>query len=373
MVNNKEDDMAATNGWPGVVKAEPDFSQVLKVLKHQKPDRPVLAELFMNEPLHKLVVGPEFMKKYEGHPRAGTMLTIMGFRNLGYDYATVRASDFQFTRKEVAHKQTISLNDGAVITDRASFEKYPWTEPSSFSTDRLKECGPLLPRGMKFIIIGPGGVLENAIRLMGYEALCVMIYEDEKLVQDVFDAIGRRLVDYYSAAVSYDSVGAIWANDDWGFKTQTMLSPADMRRFVIPWHKKIAEVAHAAGKPVIMHSCGCLSEVMDDIVGVIKHDGKHSYEDAIEPVEQAYERLAGRIAVIGGMDVDFVCRSTPAEVYKRARAMVERTKARGGYALGTGNSVPEYVPQANYFAMLAAANQERDPAWAEYAGRLASA
>ena len=128
-----------------------------------------------------------------------------------------------------------------------------------------------------------------------------------------------------------------------------------MRRFVVPWHRKIAEVVHAAGRPTVMHSCGCLDAVMDDIVNVIRHDGKHSYEDAIRPVEQAYEQMVGRIAVIGGLDVDFVCRSQPAEVFERAQAMLERVAGRGGYALGTGNSVPEYVPQENYFAMLAAA------------------
>jgi uroporphyrinogen decarboxylase len=329
----------------------------------------VLAELFKNGPLDKLVAGDEVAARYAGHPRADTLLTIHSFRNLGYDYATIRASDFKFPVGEHAQKNTISLNDAPVITDRASFEKYPWPELSMFPS-KLADLKGLVPDGMKLIIIGPGGVLENAIRLVGYDNLCLMIYDDPKLVEEIFAAVGRRLVDYYREAVQHDIVGAVWANDDWGFKTQTMLAPADMRRFVVPWHKKIAEVAHAAGRPTIMHCCGRLDEVYDDIIDIIRHDGKHSYEDAIEPVEQAYERLSSRIAVIGGMDVDFVCRSTPAEVYRRARAMVERSAARGSYALGTGNSVPEYVPHANYFAMLAAANRERDDAWAEWADKL---
>jgi uroporphyrinogen decarboxylase len=35
--------------------------------------------------------------------------------------------------------------------------------------------------------------------------------------------------------------------------------------------------------------------------------------------------------------------------------MLERTAGRGGYALGTGNSVPDYVPDENYLAMIRAA------------------
>jgi hypothetical protein len=34
--------------------------------------------------------------------------------------------------------------------------------------------------------------------------------------------------------------------------------------------------------------------------------------------------------------------------------MVRRTGCRG-WALGSGNSIPDYVPDANYFAMVSAA------------------
>ena len=98
---------------------------------------------------------------------------------------------------------------------------------------------------------------------------------------------------------------------------------------------------------------------MDDIVDRIGYDAKHSYEDAIMPVEQAYDRLAGRIAVLGGIDVDFICRSTPDQVYRRSLDMLERSADRGGYALGSGNSIPEFVPRDNYFAMLRAVTETR--------------
>ncbi len=351
--------MSSESYWQGPISAAPDFENVLKVLRGEVPDRPTLMELFMNGPLHRKVLGPKDLAEIEGHPRSDTLLTIRSFRNLGYDYATLRASDFRFPSGQRQSKNTRSLNDGALITDRESFEKLVWPEPQQFPSERLEVAAELLPEGMKLIVIGPGGILENVIDLVGYEQLCLMVFDDPELVEEIFVAVGERLVRYYRDAVQYEAVGAVWANDDWGFKTQTMLSPEDMRRYVIPWHAKIAETVHAAGKPVVMHSCGCLDSVMEDIIGVIKHDGKHSYEDTIQPVEDAYEELVGRIAVIGGMDMDFVCRSTPDEVYERSRAMLERVAARGGYALGTGNSVPEYVPDENYFAMLAAAWEHR--------------
>ena len=48
-------------------------------------------------------------------------------------------------------------------------------------------------------------------------------------------------------------------------------------------------------------------------------------------------------------------RSPGEAVYKRSRAMLERAAARGSFALGTGNSVPEYIEDEKYFAMTRAA------------------
>jgi uroporphyrinogen decarboxylase len=179
-----------------------------------------------------------------------------------------------------------------------------------------------------------------------------MLIDDPELTKNVFDSVGSRLLEHYRISASFDTVGALIVNDDWGFKTQTMISPADMRKYIIPWHKKIVNVIHETGKPAIMHSCGKLDEVMEDIINVIKFDGKHSYEDIICPVETAYEKLAGRIAVLGGIDIDFLCKASPSEITRRSKVLIEKGMKKGGYALGSGNSIPEYISDENYFAMI---------------------
>ena len=52
---------------------------------------------------------------------------------------------------------------------------------------------------------------------------------------------------------------------------------------------------------------------------------------------------------------NFMCQSSEQEVYDRTMRMLERTADRGGWAVGTGNSVPEYLPPRNIFAMQRAA------------------
>jgi len=331
---------------------EPCFDNLLKVLKCERPDRPTLFEFFLNIPLYEHLIGYKLEEK--GALLSDPKNAIAAYQAAGYDYAMILGSDFSFPAGEVEAKESFSLNDGVLIKDWESFHAYNWPDPDSFDYSRLKTCEQDLPQGMKLIVCGPGGVLENTIRLVGYENLCYMLVDEPDLAEAIFTKVGSGFLGYYERCVSYDSVGALMCNDDWGFNTQTMFSPADLRKHVFPWHKKTVALAHRHGKPAMLHSCGQLQEVMEDVIEDMKFNGKHSYEDTIEPVEEAYERWGGRIAILGGMDLDFVCRETPDAVQKRAVAMLERTRERGGYALGTGNSVPEYVPWENYFAMISA-------------------
>ena len=63
---------------------------------------------------------------------------------------------------------------------------------------------------------------------------------------------------------------------------------------------------------------------------------------------------------MGGIDLDILCVKTPAEVYDivRERGANYRRLARG-YALGSGNSIPDYVPVDGYLAMIRAAQAIR--------------
>ena len=83
-------------------------------------------------------------------------------------------------------------------------------------------------------------------------------------------------------------------------------------------------------------------------------DCRHSYEDNIVPVEEAYRRWGGRIAILGGIDVDFLSRRSEEEIRQRAQNLLDMCAEQGGYALGSGNSIPDYVPAAKYFAMTSA-------------------
>jgi len=334
-------------GWRGPLQSGPDYSRNLgALLRREAPARPVLFEFYHNGPLYRDIAG-------DRPGESNVARDIRAFALLGYDYANLwPGNGFGFPRGEVHRAKSISANEGAVITDRASFEAYVWPEVAKLGWGYLDEAAAALAPGQVLMCSGPGGVLENVIGLMGFERMCELLADDPDLVQDVFDKVGSCMLAYYQRVVPHPAVGFLMSNDDWGFKTQTMLSPKQMRRLVFPWHERIVACAHAAGKPAVLHSCGHLAPVMDDVIDGMKYDGKHSYEDGITPVEEAWERWGSRIAILGGIDLDYLCRTPAAQVRARAAAMLAKTGGRG-WAAGSGNSVPEWVPREAFLACIA--------------------
>jgi len=334
-----------------------DFEQLARVLRRETPDRPVLFEYFVNADLISFINGRSFEEAVTPEEKIRDIIGF--FHKAGYDYATIPSryfGGFSFTTADHEKKATVSLNEGCVITDRNSFENYNWPNPEQGDFELLDKMVSELNDGMKFVVSAPGGLLENVTSLVGFENLCFMLYENEELSKVIFDAVGSRLLRFYEISSSVPAVGALIVNDDWGFKTQTMIPPEMLRELVFPWHKKIVEAIHQNRKFAILHSCGNLEAVMDDVVAELKYDAKHSFEDAIIPVEDYWQQWHGKIAVLGGIDVDFLTRSTPEQIKSRCLKMFELTGLQA-YAMGSGNSIPKFVPIENYMAMIETATE----------------
>ncbi len=56
--------------------------------------------------------------------------------------------------------------------------------------------------------------------------------------------------------------------------------------------------------------------------------------------------------MLGGVDVNVLASGTAAEVRRYTRDILARCVPGGGYALGSGNSIADYIPPENYKAMI---------------------
>ncbi len=319
------------------IKPNPDFKQLLKVLwRDGKPEYVPFYELFANTPVVEKVTG----KKVSGRKD-----TLEFYYRLGYDYIPCWSS------MPMEKGSLVDRRGKYPITDRETFERYRWPSVDEITYNDFETVSPLLPEGMK-MIGQTGGIFECAEELCGYEMLCYLLVDDRKLLHDIFDRIGYLYSVMYDGMAKIDNVGAVVISDDLGYKMHTLISPNDLREFVFPLHKKLADIIHSHGKPCILHSCGQLAEVMEDIIEFVGIDAKHSYEDAVMPVVEFKKRYGSRVAVLGGFDVDLLTRSAVEKVRAHTRFLISELGRDGGYALGSGNSIADFVPVENYLAML---------------------
>ena len=332
-------------------RRKPDFENLAAILERRAPKRPTIFEYFLNERLYtrfSALEAPDPRDLYASAARLAKAFCVAG-----YDYVTLSCPwvfpSSQPDKKLASH----SLNHEAVISDRASFDRYPWPDFAAMDFGYVDRVAEEIPEGMGIVMASSDGILETATALLGYDNLCLMLYDDEELAEDIFERIGGIILSFYRKALTRKGVRAILLNDDWGFVSQTLIAPKQLRKYVFPWYNECCRMAHESGRYTILHSCGAHREILPDILSM-GIDGRHSYEDKILPVEEAYSEYAGRIAVLGGIDVDFLCRKTPEEIRERARNLLAQTGSVG-YALGSGNSIPDYVPDEKYLAMTGAA------------------
>jgi uroporphyrinogen decarboxylase len=147
--------------------------------------------------------------------------------------------------------------------------------------------------------------------------------------------------------------------DDLGFKTMTLIPVEDIKIHILPVYKRIVAAVHAAGKPFLLHSCGNIFAIMEDLISVVGIDAKHSNEDIIAPFQVWVDFYGDRIGNFGGIDCDVLCQCSLDEIKERTRQLIREARPHGGFAFGTGNSVPKYIPVESYLAMNEAARVMR--------------
>jgi uroporphyrinogen decarboxylase len=346
------------------VQVTPDFHELERVIKGERaPSRVHLVELGVDEEVVRRVVENVFGQRWipRGPDTLGDFLRqYAGFYvRMGYDvvpgWAAFRGLP-AFKERTAADTAALSHGQrhwveegGGIIKDWDDFDRIRWDDIVPDFT-AIEEMRGALPEGMKLTVSAT--LFEMILeRFLGYEDLFVLSVENPELVEAVFQRWGQNVYDYYRQAVACPEVGAIFHTDDLGFKTATMMSPEFLRKNVFPWFRKYADLAHAQGKTYWYHCCGNVLNVMDDLIDDVGIDAFHSFQDVIIPVGEFVGRYGRRVAALGGVDMDRLARLAEPALRQYVRdILAECMPAR--FALGSGNTVANYIPVANYLAMV---------------------
>jgi uroporphyrinogen decarboxylase len=360
-------------------KHEPNFENLRRALLRQGPPGPVpLLEIGIEPAAIGAVLGekmPLAMHVYGPQtPRLATEDDVMkGVKSLdmlvrfcvemGYDFVFIfTVPNLPRSFDEAADLGPLAdWSDGlrywqdettGPIQNWEDFEKYPWPRPEDIEYGALDYLNLVVPGGMK-VSANMTGIFETASFLMGFQSFAYALYDQPDLVEAIVGRVADLTASMATHAASLDNVGMIVLADDMGYNRGTLVKHDFLRSQIYPQQKRIADIAHSAGKVFILHSCGNLTLIMDDLITDVGMDGKHSFEDTIMPVEEVFERWSDRISILGGVDVGLLTRGTPEQVRARTRQILDACGARGtAYGLGSGNSICAFMPRENYLAMV---------------------
>jgi uroporphyrinogen decarboxylase len=237
-----------------------------------------------------------------------------------------------------------------LITTRAELEAVRWPDPDRLDYSAFERIGRVLPPEVKVIAI-LGKIFTCVWWLMGLEGMSLALADDPGLVTDLLGRVGEFQFRVFQNMLRFDCVGAIWHADDIAFATQLLVSPRLLRSHVFPWYAEMNRIARAKDRLAVYHSDGALQEVLEDIVQC-GFDGLNPIEPKAMDITAVKREYGSRIAIIGNIDLGYtLTRGTPEEVRAEVRQRIHDLAPGGGYAVASSNSVPEYVPLANFNAM----------------------
>lgn len=239
---------------------------------------------------------------------------------------------------------------------------YLYKFPDPMVPDLLTEGVKIIAEhGQEMFICGGHGfvLFEGATCLLGLEKFLIHLMTDRDFITELLDGLTAYHVKLAQRMVSIGVDGGM-TGDDWGSQRSLMISPDLWREVIKPRIARIWEVYKNAGLPVMHHSCGNVTLILDDLVEIGL--------DLLNPVQpgamdQKYivKHYGDKLSFGGG-----ICNQTilpfgkPDTVAKEVKKTIDLLGRNGGYIIGPSHEVTTDVPIENFHAMVKAI-QKKEP------------
>ena len=191
---------------------------------------------------------------------------------------------------------------------------------------------------------------ERAWALRGMGQLLIDFHDHPRFVHELL----ARIADYNIAqarhALRHD-IDAVYFGDDWGQQRGLQMGPRLWRECILPQLRRMYGAVREAGKFVMIHSCGDVDELFDDLIaaGV---NCFNPFQPEVMDVDAPLPRYRVRLAFHGGVSTQRTLPfGSPDEVREETRRLLALGRD-GGYILATAHDVEGDVPVENMLAMI---------------------
>jgi uroporphyrinogen decarboxylase len=229
----------------------------------------------------------------------------------------------------------------------------PDTEAPGILDRAVKSAKAGHDAGMYVLLHHWGLMFESVWGFRGMENLLTDYHENPKEIHRLHRLITDTELRFLDRAIRETKPDGFFHSDDFGFQTGPLISPEIFREFIKPYYREVYDFVHGKGLDIWLHTCGCVTELIDDLVDVgldVIHPIQKHTMDAAETVR----RWRGKIAFWPGMDVQQTLRfGTPDDVRAEVRLMMDTFDLpEGGMCIASGNGIVAGTPFENIRAYL---------------------
>jgi uroporphyrinogen decarboxylase len=340
-----------------VEKNRPDFERYMIALSCREPDRVPLGEWHVDTLAKEGFLG----RKIE------TLKDEVEFwEKAGFDYVSSASGILEST--QAPHRmagEAIQTKYGdkvkrawareheGVITNWEQFEKFPWPSPDDFDLSKWGVFDKILPAGMKAVFLF-GRILTPVWMYMGTETFYYALQDNEELVAALFEKVKRIQYEIFLRVIEHTCVGAVLNNDDIAHNNGLMIHPKYLRKYVLPFYKKVGDLCRERGLGYIFHSDGDCTTVMDELIEC-GYQGFNPVQPNAMDIVEVKRKWGKKLCLIGNINLDSTLTlGTPEDVRAEVHERIRTIAPGGGYMVASSNSITDYVPLENMKAMLEA-------------------
>ncbi len=197
---------------------------------------------------------------------------------------------------------------------------FDWPDPTRhISRERSRQLAGQVPADAAALGVIWSAHFQDTCAAFGMEnALMTMI-----TCPEMFAAVDNRIVEFYLQAnevffeATRGKLDAVLIGNDLGSQRGLMISPDQVRQFVLPGSRRLIRQAKSYGLKVIYHSCGSVEPIIGDLIdsGVDVVHPIQALATGMEP-QHLHDRFGSRVCFCGGVDAqELLVHGTPEAVH----------------------------------------------------------